>query len=60
CYPKEESKCWEASEVYFQPDDVQACIVTCGGLWPALNTVIREIVCGLCPVQACMVSTKFL
>lgn len=35
------------SQVYFEPDDVQACIVTCGGLCPGLNTVIREIVCGL-------------
>ncbi|ONK79111.1 uncharacterized protein A4U43_C01F3050 [Asparagus officinalis] len=35
-------------KVYFQPDDVNACIVTCGGLCPGLNTVIREIVCGLC------------
>jgi 6-phosphofructokinase 1 len=26
---------------------VRACIVTCGGLCPGLNTVIREIVCGL-------------
>jgi len=26
---------------------VQACIVTCGGLCPGLNTVIRELVCGL-------------
>ncbi|XP_062148905.1 ATP-dependent 6-phosphofructokinase 3-like [Alnus glutinosa] len=33
--------------VYFEPDDVLACIVTCGGLCPGLNTVIREIVCGL-------------
>ncbi|KDP34145.1 hypothetical protein JCGZ_07716 [Jatropha curcas] len=33
--------------VYFRPDDVHACIVTCGGLCPGLNTVIREIVCGL-------------
>lgn len=33
--------------VYFESDDVQACIVTCGGLCPGLNTVIREIVCGL-------------
>ncbi|GAB2228048.1 hypothetical protein Droror1_Dr00009877 [Drosera rotundifolia] len=30
-----------------KPDDVQACIVTCGGLCPGLNTVIRELVCGL-------------
>ncbi|KAK4756940.1 hypothetical protein SAY87_007067 [Trapa incisa] len=34
-------------KVYFQSDEVQACIVTCGGLCPGLNTVIREIVCGL-------------
>ncbi|VAH73445.1 unnamed protein product [Triticum turgidum subsp. durum] len=33
--------------VYFQPDDVNAAIVTCGGLCPGLNTVIRELVCGL-------------
>lgn len=34
-------------KVYFKPEDVRACIVTCGGLCPGLNTVIREIVCGL-------------
>ncbi|XP_078431935.1 ATP-dependent 6-phosphofructokinase 3-like [Wolffia australiana] len=33
--------------VYFESDEVRACIVTCGGLCPGLNTVIREIVCGL-------------
>ncbi|GAB2295720.1 ATP-dependent 6-phosphofructokinase 3 [Dionaea muscipula] len=33
--------------VYFQSDEVHACIVTCGGLCPGLNTVIREIVCSL-------------
>ncbi|KAE8722005.1 ATP-dependent 6-phosphofructokinase 3 [Hibiscus syriacus] len=33
--------------VYFNSNEVQACIVTCGGLCPGLNTVIREIVCGL-------------
>ncbi|KAD4384835.1 hypothetical protein E3N88_25003 [Mikania micrantha] len=30
--------------VYFSPDEVHACVVTCGGLCPGLNTVIREIV----------------
>lgn len=35
------------SQVYFESDEVHACIVTCGGLCPGLNTVIREIVCGL-------------
>ncbi|KAL5558621.1 hypothetical protein UlMin_034832 [Ulmus minor] len=34
-------------KVYFASEEVQACIVTCGGLCPGLNTVIREIVCGL-------------
>lgn len=34
-------------KVYFESDEVRACIVTCGGLCPGLNTVIREIVCGL-------------
>lgn len=34
-------------KVYFEPNEVRACIVTCGGLCPGLNTVIREIVCGL-------------
>lgn len=33
--------------VYFDSDEVRACVVTCGGLCPGLNTVIREIVCGL-------------
>lgn len=33
--------------VYFHSGEVHACIVTCGGLCPGLNTVIREIVCGL-------------
>ncbi|XP_073055329.1 ATP-dependent 6-phosphofructokinase 6-like [Primulina eburnea] len=31
-------------KVYFSSDEVHACIVTCGGLCPGLNTVIREIV----------------
>jgi 6-phosphofructokinase 1 len=34
-------------KVYFKSEDVRACIVTCGGLCPGINTVIREIVCGL-------------
>ncbi|XP_027359512.1 ATP-dependent 6-phosphofructokinase 3-like isoform X2 [Abrus precatorius] len=34
-------------KVYFESDEVQAAIVTCGGLCPGLNTVIRELVCGL-------------
>lgn len=33
--------------IYFEPDEVTACIVTCGGLCPGLNTVIRELVCSL-------------
>ncbi|KAF6140030.1 hypothetical protein GIB67_001771 [Kingdonia uniflora] len=34
-------------KVYFKLDDARSCIVTCGGLCPGINTVIREIVCGL-------------
>ncbi|KAJ0581147.1 putative 6-phosphofructokinase [Helianthus annuus] len=34
-------------KVYFKSEDVHACIVTCGGLCPGLNTVIREIVASL-------------
>ncbi|GAB4852690.1 ATP-dependent 6-phosphofructokinase 3 [Ancistrocladus abbreviatus] len=34
-------------KVYFRSDEVKACIVTCGGLCPGLNTVIRELVCGM-------------
>jgi len=33
--------------VFFNPSDVRAAIVTCGGLCPGLNTVIRELVVGL-------------
>ncbi|CAM8938185.1 unnamed protein product [Rhodiola kirilowii] len=36
-----------SQRVYFESNEVHACIVTCGGLCPGLNTVIREIVCGL-------------
>mmetsp|Transcript_23289 Transcript_23289/g.28140 ORF Transcript_23289/g.28140 Transcript_23289/m.28140 type:complete len:558 (+) Transcript_23289:99-1772(+) len=31
-------------EVRFNPSEVRAAIVTCGGLCPGLNTVVREIV----------------
>lgn len=30
--------------IYFNPHEVRAAIVTCGGLCPGLNVVIREIV----------------
>lgn len=32
-----------ASKLHFEPRDVNAAIVTCGGLCPGLNNVIREI-----------------
>jgi 6-phosphofructokinase 1 len=35
-------------ELHFDPDTVNAAIVTCGGLCPGLNNVIREIVNTLC------------
>ncbi|KAG1366445.1 putative ATP-dependent 6-phosphofructokinase 5, chloroplastic [Cocos nucifera] len=31
-------------QIYFEPDEVKAGIVTCGGLCPGLNDVIRQIV----------------
>ncbi len=31
-------------ELHFQPSKVRAAIVTCGGLCPGLNNVIRELV----------------
>ncbi|XP_068642933.1 ATP-dependent 6-phosphofructokinase 5, chloroplastic-like [Aristolochia californica] len=31
-------------QIYFEPDQVKAGIVTCGGLCPGLNDVIRQIV----------------
>ncbi|KAJ7202232.1 hypothetical protein O6H91_04G058400 [Diphasiastrum complanatum] len=34
-------------KVVFKSEDVKAAIVTCGGLCPGLNTVIRELVNGL-------------
>ncbi|KAL6520426.1 phosphofructokinase beta-subunit [Orobanche hederae] len=33
--------------MYFEPGRVRAAIVTCGGLCPGMNTVIRELVVGL-------------
>lgn len=30
--------------IFFNPKEVKAAIVTCGGLCPGLNNVIREIV----------------
>ena len=39
---------WKAGgpreSVYFSPSDVRAAIVTCGGLCPGLNTVVKELV----------------
>jgi len=34
-------------KIYFDPATVHAAVVTCGGLCPGLNTVIRAIVMGL-------------
>lgn len=34
-------------DIFFDPKQVRAAIVTCGGLCPGLNTVIRELVVGL-------------
>lgn len=34
-------------DIFFNPDEVKAAIVTCGGLCPGLNVVIREITMSL-------------
>lgn len=34
-------------DIFFDPAEVRAAIVTCGGLCPGLNTVLRELVVGL-------------
>lgn len=34
-------------EIFFDPEETKVCIVTCGGLCPGLNTVIREITMSL-------------
>lgn len=34
-------------QILFEPQNTRAAIVTCGGLCPGLNTVIRELVVGL-------------
>jgi len=36
--------CGNRSTVHFDPKKVTAAIVTCGGLCPGLNNVIRELV----------------
>ena len=30
-------------KIYFKPEEVKAAIVTCGGLCPGLNDVIRHV-----------------
>ncbi|KAJ7297722.1 hypothetical protein O6H91_Y039900 [Diphasiastrum complanatum] len=32
------------ARIYFSPDEVKAAIVTCGGLCPGLNDVIRQVI----------------
>lgn len=34
-------------DIFFNTDNVKAAIVTCGGLCPGLNVVVREIVMSL-------------
>jgi len=36
------------THTHFDPTSVRACIVTCGGLCPGLNNVIRELTQSLC------------
>jgi 6-phosphofructokinase 1 len=34
-------------KIFFEPSTVKAAVVTCGGLCPGMNSVIREICCSL-------------
>ncbi|KAF5742823.1 ATP-dependent 6-phosphofructokinase 2 [Tripterygium wilfordii] len=34
-------------DIFFEPQNTRAAIITCGGLCPGMNTVIRELVVGL-------------
>ncbi|MEM8998881.1 MAG: ATP-dependent 6-phosphofructokinase [Bacteroidota bacterium] len=52
CFNKKQSpRCLERSgpreQIFFQPANTSAAIVTCGGLCPGINNVIRGIVMGL-------------
>ncbi|OSX73622.1 hypothetical protein BU14_0333s0011 [Porphyra umbilicalis] len=40
-------RCGPREFIAFHPQTVNAAIVTCGGLAPGLNTVVRELVCTL-------------
>ena len=31
-------------QIYYRPSEVKAAIVTCGGICPGINTVVRELV----------------
>lgn len=35
-------------KIYFKPEEVKAAIVTCGGLCPGLNDVIRQVLAYYC------------
>jgi 6-phosphofructokinase 1 len=39
--------------LHFKPSEVKAAIVTCGGLCPGLNVVIREIYTSLVNLYGC-------
>jgi len=40
-------RCGPRAELFFQPDKVRAGIVTCGGLCPGLNSVVRDVTLSL-------------
>jgi 6-phosphofructokinase 1 len=42
--PKAYCSAGPCEKLYWDPRTVKACVVTCGGLCPGLNTVVREIV----------------
>ena len=44
CQPVTFEEAGPREQLYFEPDCVKAAVVTCGGLCPGLNDVIRSIV----------------
>jgi 6-phosphofructokinase 1 len=42
--PRQFLKAGPARRIYWHPSEVKAVIVTCGGVCPGLNTVVRELV----------------
>lgn len=43
CGPNRVHRAGPRKNIYYEPGEVKAAIVTCGGLCPGLNDVIRQV-----------------